>query len=473
MARGRVSDSRTDSVCVFVTCSQHMQLRPCLFVWLCADPAHMPAALVASGRVQPWTTGGAGGSCLSGGEVVPTGVVVGNIVGSSCNPEGAKIGQCCVKSSNQQLLCRCTGSSLSRPTSTLVQKTTTSNVCALAWRVFACCQFVLPLFYTQAQRTVKWEVQDVQQQLHGSSSSSSTGRRSSSATSFSGEQRAAGAAANVGGSASSAVQCLTQPVAQAAAAADGVVALTVQPFVSVVPCLRDCPAQVYVASAYPQQLTEAVLSAVQLQQRTTVAAAGSSAGGGGGVKQQQQQPVVQVLYGSTLQQCLQQLQHQQQQQQPQQQQHQQQLVGGSIANGGSSSISSRHDVSVGVHQSQSQLLVLLSSPSRRPQKHQQPHHHHHLQDTQHSDDDTAASATQEETSCLPPPSQQQPPAAQQPAQPPRMQVQVAEWACKAPSLRARSLSTEGLGLLSEWGLAELLGVDSSDAVMDGIAWRRS
>jgi hypothetical protein len=49
--------------------------------------------------------------------------------------------------------------------------------------------------------------------------------------------------------------------------------------------------------------------------------------------------------------------------------------------------------------------------------------------------------------------------------------QVAEWACRAPSLRARALAGPGLGLLSEWGLAEMLGTASSDAVMDCIAWR--
>jgi hypothetical protein len=49
--------------------------------------------------------------------------------------------------------------------------------------------------------------------------------------------------------------------------------------------------------------------------------------------------------------------------------------------------------------------------------------------------------------------------------------QVAEWACKAPSLRARALAGPGLGLLSEWGLAEMLGTASSDAVLDCIAWR--
>ena len=97
--------------------------------------------------------------------------------------------------------------------------------------------------------------------------------------------------------------------------------------------------------------------------------------------------------------------------------------------------------------SSSQLLAVLSSPSKAPaQPFLQPE---------------AAAAQQVQ------PQQQQLLQVQEPG----FQVEVAEWACKAPSLRARALSGQGLGLLSEWGLAEMLGADSSDAVMDGIAWR--
>jgi hypothetical protein len=61
-------------------------------------------------------------------------------------------------------------------------------------------------------------------------------------------------------------------------------------------------------------------------------------------------------------------------------------------------------------------------------------------------------------------------------------VQVGEWACRAPSLRAKALaaaqcgdpgdSGPTLGLLSECALAELLGVAECEAVMDGIDWRQ-
>jgi hypothetical protein len=74
-------------------------------------------------------------------------------------------------------------------------------------------------------------------------------------------------------------------------------------------------------------------------------------------------------------------------------------------------------------------------------------------------------------STQPPPPQQQQQQQQQQVQLQEPAFQVAEWACRAPSLRARSLSGQGLGLLSEWGFAQMLGADSSDAVMDGIAWR--
>jgi hypothetical protein len=62
------------------------------------------------------------------------------------------------------------------------------------------------------------------------------------------------------------------------------------------------------------------------------------------------------------------------------------------------------------------------------------------------------------------------------AQPQRKQqqhvvLQVGEWACAAPSLRAKALSSPRMGLLSEVALADLLGVSNSDAVMDCIAWR--
>jgi hypothetical protein len=50
-------------------------------------------------------------------------------------------------------------------------------------------------------------------------------------------------------------------------------------------------------------------------------------------------------------------------------------------------------------------------------------------------------------------------------------LQVGEWACSAPSLRAKALSSPHMGLLSEVALADLLGVSNSDAVMDCIAWR--
>jgi hypothetical protein len=53
----------------------------------------------------------------------------------------------------------------------------------------------------------------------------------------------------------------------------------------------------------------------------------------------------------------------------------------------------------------------------------------------------------------------------------QVQVHLAEWACTAPSLRARALCQEGLGLLAEGGLARLLGVEHVRAVMDGVAWR--
>uniref|UniRef100_A0A7R9YU17 Uncharacterized protein n=1 Tax=Chlamydomonas euryale TaxID=1486919 RepID=A0A7R9YU17_9CHLO len=51
-------------------------------------------------------------------------------------------------------------------------------------------------------------------------------------------------------------------------------------------------------------------------------------------------------------------------------------------------------------------------------------------------------------------------------------LSLAEWACPSISMHARALSLGPvLGLLNEHELATFLGVDDSDLVMDGIAWR--
>lgn len=224
----------------------------------------------------------------------------------------------------------------------------------------------------QAQTLVEWEVLDVQQQQHGRSRLCQQQQPAATAQAAA----VAGSSSSSSGIGQTVSTATVQRAAAAAVSAHAAVSVTVQPYISVVPCLQHCSAPVFVASSYPQELTAAVLSAVQLQD----------------VQQQQQR--VQALHGRTLQDCFQQLP-------------------ANTLNGG--------------------VLVVASSPSKaRP--------------------------------CSPSQQQQQPAALQGP-------VQVAEWACRAPSLRARALSGRGLGLLSEWGLAELLGADSSDAVMDGIAWR--
>ena len=227
------------------------------------------------------------------------------------------------------------------------------------------------------------------------------------------------------------VQCTADPAgavppsssstAAAAAGAAGAVTVVVQPYVSVVPCLQHCAAQVYVASTYPRAVTRAVLSAVQLSEglsgseaRTAVQQQAQVLGGS---LQQQQQ--VRALYGDSMQQCLHQLQQQQQEEE--------------------SSVAS--DLN---------LLVVLSSPSKAP-----------------AQPILQVGLASKKPPPPPPPQQQQ----QQWLQLQEPAFQVAEWVCKAPSLRARALSGQGLGLLSEWGFAEMLGADSSDAVMDGIAWR--
>jgi hypothetical protein len=60
---------------------------------------------------------------------------------------------------------------------------------------------------------------------------------------------------------------------------------------------------------------------------------------------------------------------------------------------------------------------------------------------------------------------------QQQQQQQQVVLQVGEWACAAPSLRAKALSSPHMGLLSEVALADMLGVSNCDAVMDCIAWR--
>jgi hypothetical protein len=51
------------------------------------------------------------------------------------------------------------------------------------------------------------------------------------------------------------------------------------------------------------------------------------------------------------------------------------------------------------------------------------------------------------------------------------QLHVAEWCCIAPSLRARVLCSPSVNLLAEHQLAQLLRVEDSHVVMDGVAWR--
>lgn len=54
----------------------------------------------------------------------------------------------------------------------------------------------------------------------------------------------------------------------------------------------------------------------------------------------------------------------------------------------------------------------------------------------------------------------------------RVSVHVGEWACAAPMLRARAMAKGGgIDLLSEYALAEAMGVASLELVLDGIAWR--
>jgi len=306
-----------------------------------------------------------------------------------------------------------------------------------------------------------WEVVDVQQRQHGSSYSeqrtavstaaatagTAVGRGNSTISSSSSTISSSPAAVST-----ASVQCLA---ATATTAAEGstssrsstqtlqpAVTLTVQPFVSVVPCLQNFPAQVYLASTYPPRLTEAALAAVGLQGWDT---AGAPLGGSS-LQEGQPRPV-KVLYGSCLEQCLQQVV------QPgsTMQQQQQQMPHNSLRAAADEPSQSPGTSSSSSSSCQPEVLVVLSSPSKLTEPHLWKQQQQPQQQQQHAQPGQVLPQTQRFQVLHP--------------------IQVAEWACKAPSLRARALSGQGLCLLSEWALAEMLGVDSSDAVMDGIAWR--
>lgn len=56
-------------------------------------------------------------------------------------------------------------------------------------------------------------------------------------------------------------------------------------------------------------------------------------------------------------------------------------------------------------------------------------------------------------------------------QPPKLCLHLAEWGFSTPALRARAAALDGISLLSDVRLAELMGVTDQPLVMDGIAWR--
>lgn len=332
------------------------------------------------------------------------------------------------------------------------------------WMHSTCGPPACPSPAIQALTSVAWEVLDVQQQLHGSSpcppqsvpaaaavaspGRSSDKQQSSSSSSSSWLQQATSAAS---------VQCATASeaaVPAATAAASSTVSMVVQPYVSVVPCLQACTAQVFVGSTYPKALTQAFLSAAQL---TCM-----------------QRPL-QVLHGSSMQQCFQQLQQRLNTLQPEQGLYSSSnmphtayaVVSGNRGSGGNSS-SCTTSSNARDHSRHRQLLVVSSSPCRvtKPSLLQMPSLQEDSAPPSPNPAAAAAAAPASQDQAL------QPTGSAQPSLWACEDIQVAEWACRAPSLRARALSRKGLGLLSEWGLAEMLAVDSSDAVMDGIAWRQ-
>jgi hypothetical protein len=327
----------------------------------------------------------------------------------------------------------------------------------------------------QAKAKTQWCIVDAANQCHGSSSSSSSpaglppsltvnvpqdqqyedrqpglqDRQQALASKDHASALTAAAAFSSASATASRAAPSTERLAAAASRSEQVscplVPTVVSAYPAVVEALNNCQWPCFVLSTWPYNITHAALAAGGIRPATSAGAAAAAA-----VTAARHFKIIQ---GSSLEECVQQLvQHLQcNLQQPAQQQQQQQQL---------------------------QQLLIVSSPIKAAVTQQ------HLAvawPAAASQQMLGGQQQQQLQNCAAPaqlatPQQhreiEQQLLAKQWQQQHALVVQVGEWACPAPSLKAKALAAfPQLGLLSELAMAEQLGVSNVDSVMDGFVWR--